>query len=535
MLHTRLQESATTPRLSTLWAEMDGHVLPRTEGIAATLPLYPFMFAMYPVARLYEENMFEVSLTDVLGPLLLVLSLTAVGVVALTVLMGDVRRAALVATAIVLPVTMFGLVHEIVEPAVGDVRIVLLVASVGLVGLAVWVALRVVPRLGSITLGLNVMSIVLVVLAAVPAVEGVAAEVSNRADFDGPVAPSITAERVPDRDIYHLVLDRYGSEAGLEAGLGINNGVFTRWLRDQGFDVVDAAYANYTKTTLSLASTLGMELLDDVVDEIGPDGGDLSPAEYRIKNSRAGAFLQDHGFEYIHIGSWFDQTRDSRIADRSEYPTAEVSFGTTLYDLSVLPMLLVGSERVVDSKLRHATAAEYQFERLEDLAARPGRTYLLAHILLPHPPFVFLEDGTFAPEEATFESQLADTNRRLRAFLEPLLAAPEAERPIIVIQGDEGPYPERWEADRAGFDWATATDDEILTKFGILNAMYLPGAAGAAPLRDDLSAVNTYPELLRRYFGSDIEDQPDQVLASNEARPYDLVDLTTRLGGGRSD
>jgi hypothetical protein len=366
-------------------------------------------------------------------------------------------------------------------------------------------------------------------------VQGAAVEVS--ADEDVGVAPTetIVATTVPGRDIYHVVLDRYGSEASLEAGLDIDNGDFVAWLREQGFEVVDGAFANYTKTTLSLASTLGMELLDEVVAEVGPDGGDLSPAEYRVKHSRAGSFLQDHGYEYIHMGSWFDQTRDSRIADRSDYPTAELSFASTLYDLSVLPMLLGGSERVVDSKVRHAKAAEHQFDRLDEYTARPGRTYLLAHILLPHPPFVFLEDGTYAPDGATFESQLADTNRRLREFLEPLLAMPQDEQPIIVIQGDEGPYPERWDADRANFDWTTASEAEILTKFGILNAMYLPGAEGEPPLRDDLSAVNTYPELLRRYFGSDIKDQPDRVLASNETRPYDLLDITSRLAASSAD
>ena len=183
----------------------------------------------------------------------------------------------------------------------------------------------------------------------------------------------------------------------------------------------------------------------------------------------------------------------------------------------------------MDSRLRHAESAKYQFDRLETIRDRPGLTYVLAHILVPHPPFVFLADGTYDPDGATFESQLGYTNRRLRAFIEPLLALPPGERPIIILQGDEGPYPERWDENRSDFDWSAASETELLTKFGILYAMYLPGEEGAVPLRDGLTAVNTYPELLRRYFGSDIQDQPDRVMASNESRPFDLIDITSRL------
>jgi hypothetical protein len=142
---------------------------------------------------------------------------------------------------------------------------------------------------------------------------------------------------------------------------------------------------------------------------------------------------------------------------------------------------------------------------------------------------VFLEDGTYAPRRATYESQLAYTNDRLKAFLEPLLALPEEERPIIILQADEGPYPGRLTEDELGFDWTTATDQELITKFGILNAMYLPGPEGATTPRDDATVVNTYPELFRRYFGADIPDEPDRVYASTKDEPYAMLDVTERL------
>jgi hypothetical protein len=272
-----------------------------------------------------------------------------------------------------------------------------------------------------------------------------------------------------------------------------------------------------------------MSLLDELAASIGPDSENLAPVVKRIKTNPAGAFLQAQGYEYIHIASWYNLTRDSSIADRVFSPEGDVSLASTLYDLSVIPVLVDLPGKGDDFDRKHANAGEYEFAVLEQVASEPGPKYVFAHILLPHPPYVFLEDGTYAPDQATFESQILDTNRRMRAFIEPLLALPEEERPIIIVQADEGPFPARLEADERAFDWATATDDELVTKFGILDAMYLPGPEGVAPLPSDMTAVNTYPELFRRYFGTGDKDQPNRVYASSKVTPYDMLDITDRL------
>ncbi|MFV2062555.1 MAG: hypothetical protein ACC726_03460 [Chloroflexota bacterium] len=501
----------------------------RTDGLVSRLPLHPLLFAAYPIVRLYGENMVEVELGEVVMPLLVVVGATALGLVALSILLRDSRRAAIVTSAVVLPVMLFGLVLEVAQPLLGDERIFLLLIVIAVIAAAVLVALRAGPRLGSITLALNVISLVLVLVAVIPATQGVAAVLQKDGDRTSRRSVSSADDPAPSRDIYHIVVDRYGSEQALQAGFGIDNAEFVTWLRDNGFDVIDDARANYAKTTLSLASTLGMSLLDDIAAAQGPDSENLAPVVRRIKRSRAGAFLQDLGYEYIHIGSWFRQTRDSGIADRTFVPVAEVSLASTLYDLSVLPVL-ANQDKPADTFARkHADTAEFQFDLLDDLADDPGPKYVFAHILLPHPPYVFLEDGTYAPDDATFETQLVDTNRRLRAFFEPLLSLPEEERPIIILQADEGPFPERLAADERAFEWADATDEELVTKFGILSAMYLPGPEGVAALPSGMTAVNTYPELFRRYFASDIENLPDRILASSKVKPYDLLDVTERV------
>ena len=195
----------------------------------------------------------------------------------------------------------------------------------------------------------------------------------------------------------------------------------------------------------------------------------------------------------------------------------------------VLPQLLGSPTGETAQAAAHAGAAQAQWALLDEIADDPGPKYIFAHILLPHPPYVFLEDGTFAPARADQASQLAHTNDMLQRFLEPLLALPEDERPIVILQADEGPYPRRLAREQRDFEWAEATDEELLTKFGILNAWLLPGPEGEAPLPADMTAVNTYPELFRRAFGADIADQPDRVLASSVDTLFETVDVTGRI------
>ena len=163
------------------------------------------------------------------------------------------------------------------------------------------------------------------------------------------------------------------------------------------------------------------------------------------------------------------------------------------------------------------------------------------HILLPHEPYVFAADGSYpgltgrgrlavARRACGTSSQF--TNDRIREMVTELLAVPEAERPIIIIEADEGPYPVRFARDPNGFDWATATPEELETKYGVLTAMYLPGDAPAdapdcVPRHDAHQHVpHRARPVLRR--GHPAAARPE-LHERAWRRPYDLTDVTERL------
>ena len=129
-----------------------------------------------------------------------------------------------------------------------------------------------------------------------------------------------------------------------------------------------------------------------------------------------------------------------------------------------------------------------------------------------------------------FQRQLDYTNARIREILTGLLALPEAQRPIIILQADEGPESPTYRSTRkTTFDWAAASDEDIEVKYGILNAWFLPGGEDLG-LYPEMTSINTFPTLFGRYFGLDYELLPDRVYTSERyTLPYDLTDVTDRL------
>jgi hypothetical protein len=504
----------------------------QTEAWLSQLPLHPPLWAAYIVLLVYSNNLAEVPPSDVPLPLLVATGSAALGTLVLAVALRDPPRAGVVVTMVVVPLLAFAFIRDAVAAVwTGDDRILVLVLLV-LVCLGVVAMERRRASVGSLTLALNVLSALLVGMVLVPIVVGVSVALSRSASVSDtalPARPAVaTSPATAPRDIYHLVFDRYGSNEAMRIRFGFDNSGFTRWLEQVGFQVVEDARANYSGSAVSLASTLGMSLLDEVAAQMGPDVGYYGPILDRVRRSPVAAWLQDRGYEYIHLGSWYPPTASSAIADRSFGPGISNDLATTLIDNSALPVVF---DPFPSAKQRHAAAAMLQLDRLDVLATESAGAprYVFAHILVPHPPYVFSEDGSFAPEDATLVSQLMYTNTRIEALVQALLERPEAQRPILILQADEGPVPNDFYAEGGAFDWATASDEDIVGHFGVLNAMYLPGPEGVEELPAGMSLVNTYPEVLERYFGVTVPREPNRSWASLAETPYDLVEVTERL------
>jgi hypothetical protein len=133
--------------------------------------------------------------------------------------------------------------------------------------------------------------------------------------------------------------------------------------------------------------------------------------------------------------------------------------------------------------------------------------------------------------EESYLRQLQYLNDRLLGIVDGILAASPDEPPIIVLQADEGPLPERYLRDEWNFKWTDATEAEIEEKFGILNAIHLPGVDPIeAGLYPQITPVNTFRVIFNTFFGGDLPLLPDRVYAQPDMwHFFDFLEVTERL------
>jgi hypothetical protein len=499
------------------------------------LPFHPLLLAVYPVLFLYGQNVGELTLGDLVTPLVAILAATVVALVVGAYVLRDSRRAALVVSALAAFLLLYGHLSGVLAPLgvrAGFQQIGWAVVLVGVVVLAI----RLRPdRLANVTRALNLVAAVLVAFALVTIVPAEA----QRLGRSTAAAATIEGASGPGRDIYYLVFDRYGSARSLDLLYDIDDRPFLDGLRDRGFQVAPDSHANYVKTTLSLAATLNLDYLDDLVAVQDPASDDHGPIYERLSNHAVGRFLRERGYRYIHVGSNYGPTESSAIADRNLRSGGPSDFLASLYDTSALPFIArrLGLSSAAPDRERRYTVGKFQLDTLDQLAGEPGPSFVYAHLLLPHPPYVFARDGSFVTDALDtgrsqrdgYAEQLAYLQTRINALVDRLLARPEGERPIIILQADEGPYPRNYARNTVEYDWATASPEELEIKYGILNAMYLPGAE-APDLPPTVSAVNTFRLILGAYFGADLPLLPDRSYTSaGKFRPYDLTEITDRL------
>jgi hypothetical protein len=278
-----------------------------------------------------------------------------------------------------------------------------------------------------------------------------------------------------------------------------------------------------------------MRFLDDLTDRIGRVSGDRTPAQEMIRDHEVGRFLKSEGYRYYQIGTWFEPTRSVAIADENLAYGAASEFETVLRDTTMIPAIdrlrgVVNPEETIRD--RHREGSLFEFRQLRRVATAPGPKFVFAHILLPHDPYVFKADGSplseaeakAGQERDLYAGHLAFANAQIKDIVGYLLDGPEQSRPIVIIEGDEGPLMCQ------GIDCVKNTPDYLKIRLGNLVAMYLPGVDVELP--ETFTSVNTFRIVFREYFGADLEPLPDRSFTwPDNDHIYDFRDVTDTVLG----
>jgi hypothetical protein len=502
-------------------------------------PLHPFLLALIPVCSMYAGNVGVGQGREFLVSSALVLLVTAVFyAVAALAFRNPQKGALLVSTFLVLLLvydTVFGGIDrwEIAGWRFGRQRYALL-ACYGFLACVAVSLYRTRRPLATINGFLTVVTAGMLLVPAftvVPTYLG--RELHAQSDSWGQEPLQSSRQPSPLPDIYYLIFDRYGDARTIQDSYGYDNRPFYRYLQAKGFYVADSSRSNYIKTPLSLASSLNLTLLDDSTLGASPDSTDWASSYRMLEHHRLGRFLQARGYTYVHAGSWWWPTRRNAYAARkiNSYPWTPRPVLVLLDSGLVHQFLYRMRSPWLDDRRQQWNRVNLDMAELGTVPALPGPKFVFAHVLVPHPPYVFNRDGSFLTEsdanrhtdQQSYVNQLIATNTKITALIDHILSDSKTP-PIIVLQGDEGPYPLGTREGR--FNWHGATRAQLLEKSGILNAYYLPGGKSRL-LYPSITPVNSFRVILNEYFGTGLPLLPDNTYAhQSDYGPYNFLDIT---------
>lgn len=497
-------------------------------------PVYPFLVAALPVVHFYETNFKQLEPTDGLRLVALFWVATACLLLLGRWLWGDLNRAAMIMTPVAVVLFLGNRVGKL--------------PSLGFLLLAVFLGFLFCRRPFDVRRGTVPLNLALLVLFGLPCVQTVVAERAQNSPvpttaFTAPLAIEPIEAASPPPDIYFLLLDALGQPEFLERKFLLPPELLTGVLEKRGFRVLRRSNANYQQTALSLSATLNLNYLHDLLDIPDPENADRRVLAQLVANNRVAQALKMAGYGLVTYPSGYPLTRFDNPARRHR-PLVNPSF-LEYYVLEdgVLPLIqpLVGRGPADFSFAMRRHRLEYVFDHLAE--ARAGipdgqPVFVFAHIMAPHPPFVFSRTGealrsreTFGfadgnhyydihgregtPYSSLYSEQLMYVMQRLGEAVDAILAN-SARPPVIIVQGDHGPG--------SALHHERIMYSDHQERFGIFNAWYMPPGL-EVDIEEGTTAINTFPALFNALFEAELPLRRDRFFFARMSMPYAYLEL----------
>jgi hypothetical protein len=511
--------------------------------------LHPFLFAIAPILVLFAHNVAELDLSDA-KPLIYALVFSALLFLSFMLVFRHRQKAGIFTSVILFIFFSYGHFIELLRyPKIVvaglAIRSNTIVFAVFI--LVILVALFLLKRyknFDSATKSLNVMALILILLSLANIVFYKFSEwnldqkgsltndlKTGNEDFRKPTTPS---------NIFYIILDAYGRQDIIKEFYNYDNSEFISYLRKRGFYIASKSKSNYHSTNLSLPSSLNFDYLNV-----------LPKPDYRgaLKNNKVFKLMKQQGYETIVISSGDFSNKIKKADVYLIYSKALTDFENEVLNLTPIPFFLRKLSRlstfksIVDQYSLHREKVNYVFDALADIAKSKKPIFVYAHILSPHPPFVFGPNGEKVESDSKFvindtdnvyaahsrgrrmyiegyKNQLQYINKRLMSTLDIILTT--NENPIIILQGDHGP--------RSMADWRKPDETCWKECYSILNAYHLPNN-GNDNLYNSITPVNSFKIIFNIYFGTSYKLQEDR---SYFLRKGSLIDITDKVDSGAS-
>jgi len=520
--------------------------------------IHPFLLSLYAVLALLAQNKQEIPLGQAWRSLIILPLATLILLVALRALLRDWSRAGLLTAIIILIVSSYGHIYEVLQRIhigpfiLGRHRYLLPLVAV-LLALSIW---RIGIRKPNVRFANQILNLTAVVLIAFPVVN-LATYLRHIRDQGDPRSLNAIMLQTklqppgdaPLPDVYYIILDAYARSDYMLEYFGFDNSDFLDFLRSEGFYVAEQSHINHNWTILSLASSLNMTFAQDL-------GLDLVPDTYpfifagSIRDSVVRKTLEGVGYTTVGFRTGYmmtevvnadiflapdevdlDRATESSSMNAFESMLLRSSLGLVLSDLTIGDIQTWTRTRIREPFDIMRQIILFQFETLPEVAAMSEPTFTFIHIISPHPPYIFgiegeevNQDGTFTlvePPVASMGSKDALRYRdqaiyitvKAQALIEAILQRSDT-MPIIILQADHG--------SGAAPGWMDRSGDGMRQRMAILNAYLLPPQC-ADDLYPSITPVNSFRVVFNCAYGGNIPLLEDRVYHSYFPRYRDYT------------
>jgi len=494
-------------------------------------PYYPPLLGIFPILALFSANLALMPIGDLWRPLGIGLLAAVVVWLLSAAVMRNFEKGSMLAGMAFLAFWTYQRGAALVPNAY--VRVYLAAFALLFMGLTYWVVKRFAP-----TAFLNRLSLFLVVLCC-GQIGWHWYRWSSPSD-DGKAGVAATGANRPP-DIFYIILDGYGRSDQLLRNLDFDNSDFISQLKSLGFYVPDRNHSNYCQTALSLASSLNFDYLSNLLPQEGPQSEDRDSLNNLVNDSRLARLLRGKGYTNIAIMTGFPAFEFPHADLRLTGPRSMTLFESTLLDTTPIPPDAIPIETQT-SQRRHVLLSA--FSDLDDLAKPTSSPrFIFAHILAPHPPFVFTEDGGVLPRKGPFgywdgsdymqnvstpsnyrsgyTSQAKYISKRVLEVVRHIVSA-SSRPPIVIVQGDHG--------SKLHLDQEMLAKTDVNECLSNLAALYVPDSI-RAKLYPEITPVNFFRIILSDLFHENLPTYPDRSYYSPFPKPYQLTEVTDKVKG----
>jgi hypothetical protein len=507
-------------------------VMKKTIASFFNAPWYPIAISAYPALALLNANTGEIQSSAVIRPLLVSVLFGGLLYFITWLFLRSSHKAACLTALWLALFFSFGHIYIYIDEKFPESNYTMRLAIGGIilfVLVLIWVTRpKLTFVLSASTLNTIALALLVMSVGQIDFGGGIRSVHDLGAD-NAPVESDLVAPANPP-DVYYFILDSYGRQDVLDMAYDYDNNEFLDALRGRGFYVGKCSQSNYVRTEISMASSLNMMYLQELDDSFTPENTARRKLWDSLKHSAARYNFESMGYKTVNFATGYawNELEDADLflappPFSSGLTEFEGLFLRTTFARYAQDFGWVDPDAVLGQNFRDRF--NNVFDSMSRIANMPEPTFAYAHVISPHPPFVFDPEGnptkpqdfwneqriySYAMYTKGYTNQLTYLNKKTLEAIDTLLAESDTP-PIIIIQGDHGP-------------WMQPKD----RKMWILNAYYLPEHNDE--LYSTITPVNTFRIIFNAYFGGNYDMLEDVSYYSPVPKLYDFSEIPNKCG-----